>query len=111
MAEWANRKRTGDKGSYAMSTRPSLLDPTAEDYPAHRKRCPRPSSLSGLTVGLLDISKPRGDIFLNRLEVALANVGIHVERYTKPPFTKPAPIDLRHEIASKCDAVIEALAD
>ena len=29
----------------------------------------------------------------------------------KPTFTKPAPVDLRYEISSKCDAVIEALAD
>ena len=34
-----------------------------------------------------------------------------VERFRKPTFTKPAPIDLRHEIATKCDVVIEALAD
>ena len=29
----------------------------------------------------------------------------------KPTFTKPAPPDLRKEIAARCDAVIEALAD
>ena len=29
----------------------------------------------------------------------------------KPTFTKPAPADLRRDIASRCDAVIEALAD
>ena len=29
----------------------------------------------------------------------------------KPTFTKPAPHDLRREIAARCDAVIEALAD
>ncbi len=40
-----------------------------------------------------------------------ASAGSIVERYAKPTFTKPAPIDLRHEIATKCDVVIEALAD
>ena len=34
-----------------------------------------------------------------------------VRRFAKPTFTKPAPIDLRHEIATQCDVVIEALAD
>ena len=34
-----------------------------------------------------------------------------VTRFAKPTFTKPAPIDLRHEIATTCDVVIEALAD
>ena len=32
-------------------------------------------------------------------------------RFRKPTFAKPAPIDLRHEIATQCDVVIEALAD
>ena len=67
--------------------------------------------MAGLTVGLLDISKGRGDIFLNRLEEKFSDIGIKILRFKKPTFTKPAPIDLRHEIASKCDAVIEALAD
>ena len=37
--------------------------------------------------------------------------GASVQRYRKPTFTKPAPVDLRHEIATQCDLVIEALAD
>jgi hypothetical protein len=32
-------------------------------------------------------------------------------RYRKPTFAKVAPVDLRHEISTKCDLVIEALAD
>ena len=88
-----------------------VLDPTAENRPVERERNPRPESLAGLTVGLLDISKPRGDIFLNRLEARLDSLGARVERYTKPTFTKPAPVDLRYQIATNCDAVIEALAD
>jgi len=34
-----------------------------------------------------------------------------VLREAKPTFTKPAPQDLRRDIAERCDAVIEALAD
>ena len=89
----------------------TVLDPTDEKTPAKRQRTQRPASLTGLTVGLLDISKPRGDRFLNRLEERLLDNGMNVERYMKPTFSKPAPIDLRHEIATKCDVVIEALAD
>ena len=88
-----------------------LLDPTSERTPAERERVARPSSLDGLTVGLLDISKARGDVFLDRLDDLLTARGLRVLRYAKPTFTKPAPIDLRHEIASQCDVVIEALAD
>ena len=94
-----------------MNVHTVVLDPTAEDNPVEHERSPRPESLAGSTVGLLDISKPRGDIFLDRLEERLDSLGAQVERYAKPTFTKPAPVDLRREIASTCDAVIEALAD
>lgn len=88
-----------------------VLDPTSERAPAQRARLPRLAALAGVTVGLLDISKPRGDLFLNRLEQRLAQAGAHVKRYRKPTFTKPAPVDLRQRIATECGAVIEALAD
>ena len=89
----------------------TILDPTSERSPAKRERATRPESLAGLTVGLLDISKPRGNVFLDRVSERLSGLGATVNRYTKPTFTKPAPVDLRHEISTTCDAVIEALAD
>jgi len=88
-----------------------VLDPTSENRPARRERAARLPSLDGRTVGLLDISKPRGDLFLDRLEARLRERGARVERFAKPTFAKPAPVDLRQEIAVKCDAVVEALAD
>ena len=88
-----------------------LLDPTSERNLAIRERVKRPPSLAGKTVGLLDISKPRGNVFLDRLEAMLRARGAATIRFMKPTFTKPAPVDLRHEIATRCDAVIEALAD
>jgi hypothetical protein len=89
----------------------TLLDPTGERRSVERPRAPRPTDLAGKTVGLLDISKPRGDVFLDRLATLVAARGATVRRYTKPTFTKPAPVDLRQRIAQECDAVIEALAD
>jgi len=88
-----------------------LLDPTGELNPTAIPKSARPESLAGLTVGLLDISKPRGDVFLDQVESHLSALDATVVRFMKPTFTKPAPVDLRHEIASQCDAVIEALAD
>jgi hypothetical protein len=88
-----------------------LLDPTSERTVLERSLLPRPASLRGKTIGLLDISKPRGDVFLNRVEQRLTELGATVHRYKKPTFAKPAPIDLRHEIATQCQLVIEALAD
>ena len=93
-----------------MTTR-TILDPTGERSVAERARLARPATLDGLTVGLLDISKPRGDVFLDRLEERLTGIGATVKRYRKPTFTKPAPADLRYEIATECEVVIEALAD
>ena len=88
-----------------------VLDPTSERSPAARQLNPRPASLAGLTVGLLDISKARGDVFLDRLDDLLQADGAATRRYRKPTFAKPAPVDLRHEIATQCEVVIEALAD
>ena len=88
-----------------------VLDPTDENTPQVRERLARPDSLSGLTVALLDISKPRGNVFLDQVQHRLQDLDAKVVRYRKPTFAKPAPADLRHEIAMNCDAVIEALAD
>jgi hypothetical protein len=88
-----------------------VLDPTAEASPATRIMALRQPNLAGSRVALLDINKPRGDVFLDHLERLLSARGLRVTRYAKPTFTKPAPIDLRHQIATESDAVIEALAD
>lgn len=88
-----------------------VLDPSGERQPPVRALLPRPASLHGRTVGLLDISKPRGDVVLDRLDELLRDDGVRVRRYRKPTFARPAPVDLRQEIAEQCEVVIEALAD
>lgn len=88
-----------------------VLDPTSEQTPASRARLARPEQLAGLTVGLLDISKPRGDVFLNRLESLLTQRGVAVKRYMKPTVAKPAPLPLRQQIVGEVNVVIEGLAD
>jgi hypothetical protein len=88
-----------------------LLDPTSEQTPASRARLARPDQLRGLTVGLLDISKPRGDVFLDRLDMRLTALGITVKRYMKPTVAKPAPLPLRRQIVGEVNLVIEGLAD
>ena len=89
----------------------TVLDPTGERALAQRERMPRVDTIEGRRVGLLDITKARGDVFLDRLEEQLVRRGALVSRYAKPTFTKPAPVDLRQEIAMHCEVVIEALAD
>ena len=87
----------------------TILDPTAERDAAPE----RPLAARGdpQTIALVDIRKPRGDVFLDELERLLTQRGHTIERTAKPTFTKPAPADVRREIAERCDAVIEALAD
>lgn len=102
--------RANHEHGAAMSER-LLLDPTGERQPTQRERVERPVSLDGLTVGLLDISKARGDVFLDRLADRCTDRGWALARFAKPTFTKPAPADLRYEISQSCDVVIEALAD
>ena len=94
-----------------MTSSITVLDPTGERQPAALERVARPKTLKGLVVGLLDISKPRGDVFLDRIEERLVGAGAQVRRYAKPTFAKPAPLDVRKQIAEECGAVVEALAD
>jgi hypothetical protein len=88
-----------------------VLDPTAERESDRRPLAARLQRDSSARIALLDIHKPRGDVFLDALEQLLTERGHQVQRTAKPTFTKPAPVDLRREIAEHCDAVIEALAD
>jgi hypothetical protein len=88
-----------------------LLDPTSERSPMFRPRLRRPDKLDGLTIGILDISKPRGNVFLDRLGEILTQRGMAVRRYMKPTMTRPAPLALRQRIAGEVQVLIEGLAD
>lgn len=88
-----------------------LLDPTAELEPVARQPLARLATLEGKTIGLLDISKARGDIFLNHIEEKLQSLGVATKRYRKPTFARVAPTELKQQIVTECDGLIEALAD
>ena len=94
-----------------MSEAMVLLDPTSERSPVARALTARPAALDGLAVALLDISKPRGNVFLDRVAERLQAQGLRVNRYRKPTFTRPAPDALRQQIAAENQLVIEGLAD
>lgn len=89
----------------------TMLDPTSELSSVIREPIARPAALEGLTVGLLDISKARGNVLLDRIESHLNGRGWATKRYMKPAFSRPAPDALQQKIAMECDVVIEALAD
>lgn len=96
-----------------MGNTVTLLDPTSELQPPQRALLPRLTTLANSTIGLLDISKPRGKEFLDEVERQLLalGLGINVKRYNKPTFTRVAPVALSQQISVECDAVIEGLAD
>ena len=88
-----------------------ILDPTGEREATERPLAAPLTAGTPVRIALLDIRKPRGDVFLDELERLLTERGHRIERTQKPTFTKTAPPDVRAEIAERCDAVIEALAD
>lgn len=72
----------------------------------------RLTGLEGKTIALLDISKPGGSVFLDRIERLLKErySVASVIREMKPTFAKPATQGVIDKICS-ADAVIEGLAD
>jgi len=94
---------------FSMTT---ILDPTDERVPVARQITPRTGEITGV-VGLMDISKPRGSVLLDELQSQLADryPNVELRRYAKPTFAKPCPSDLRLQIRSECDFLVEALAD
>ena len=89
-----------------------ILDPTDERTVIRRQLADRPDQLTG-TIGIVDIAKPRGDVFLDELERLIRErlPALQVLRLRKPTYTKPSPTSLRDEVAARCQAVIQALAD
>jgi hypothetical protein len=72
---------------------------------------PRPTSLAGATVVLLDINKRRGDEFLDRIETRLNERGARTLREVKKIFSKPAEPEFIRRIANRGDLTVEGLAD
>ena len=87
------------------------VSPFDERVRAAEPLAPRPASISGRRVVLLDIRKNRGAEFLDRMETLLQAAGAVTARAVKEIFSKPAALDLINEIAGRADAVVEALAD
>ena len=90
----------------------TLVDPRREGNEFAATAAPRLATLAGKTVALLDISKPGGSFFLDRLEPLLRErYGVaRVVRAMKPAFSKLAPAEVIESLRG-VDAVIEGLAD
>jgi hypothetical protein len=90
----------------------TLIDPRDERRLQDARPAPRLSTLAGRVVGLIDISKPGGSVFLDRLGERLQrDVGVgRIRRAVKPTFSKLAPQALLDDMRD-AEAVVLALAD
>jgi hypothetical protein len=90
-----------------------LYDPTAAPASSATPLAARVPDLNGKVIGMLDISKPKGNFFLDHLAKRIKEhyQPREIIRRTKPTYTRPAPEEIRKELEQKCDIVIEALAD
>ena len=96
------------------STREALLDPTGAAEGANDGTLsPRPVSLKGLTVGLLDNTKPNATLLLDEIVAHLRrDYGIgEVKHYVKDYFGTPVKDELFQQIVSEVDIVITAVGD
>lgn len=89
----------------------TLVDPRNERRRQAANPAARLPTLTGRTVGLVDISKPGGNVFLDRLARRLREFGVgRIVRTTKPTFSKLAPQAVLDEVRG-AEAVVLALAD
>jgi hypothetical protein len=92
----------------------TLINPLDETPRTSTQPATRLDSIEGKKIGLLDISKPGGRQFLDRIEKLLKEKfgAAEVVRFQKPTFTKPAPPEIIDRILkAQVQGVIEALAD
>jgi hypothetical protein len=90
----------------------TIVHPGNERVPQAATPPARLAGLAGKRIGLLDISKPGGSIFLDRLEELLRTRygAAEIVRARKPTFAKKAPPEIMAQLR-ELDAVVEALAD
>jgi len=90
-----------------------ILDPVSVPKTKRLSLNPRPKSIAGLRVAVVDNTKPNFNIFMDRIE-ALLRSQYHVasvSRYVKPGRTVPVAPSVVAEIKANCDFAITGLGD
>jgi len=90
-----------------------ILDPVGSSQVRSRRLAPRPASLQGAVIGVLDNSKPNARVLLEGVARGLAEkLGAReVKRWRKPGASIGATASVLDEIAAQCGAVLTASAD
>jgi hypothetical protein len=97
-----------------MTIQEVLLDPTGmEDQATDSTLSPRPVSLKGLTIGLLDNTKSNATMLLNEIakELQEHHGAGDARMYTKDYFGTPVKQSLLDQIVDECDVVITGVGD
>ena len=98
-----------------MSIRERLLDPTGDSERATNTTLaqPRPQSLRGLTVGLLDNTKPNGVTILESVGRELVkHYGVReVRLFQKSYFGTPVEESVINQMLHNCDFAVAGIGD
>ena len=88
-----------------------ILDPVGGSSATSRALAPRPRSLQGAVIGVLDNSKPNAGALMHRVaELLAARTGAAgVRGWSKPSAARPA--EILDEIAKGADVVLTGSAD
>lgn len=97
----------------AATTGITVLHPAAEDIVQKHNLAPRPASLQGTTLGLIDNHKRNADVYLEELGRLLqTQYGVSkLITYRKDSQSIPTPAEVMDDLATKCDAIVHAVAD
>jgi hypothetical protein len=94
----------------------TIMDPTGQAQAPSQSElalAPRPESLRGLRLGLLENGKQNARLFLEELGSVMQDrydVGAVTLR-RKEVFTAPAPPELVEEMGSECDVIVTGVGD
>jgi hypothetical protein len=94
--------------------REPLLDPTGEaGRDTNTTLAPRPQSLKGLTVGLLDNTKPNGAVILRAVGRELQEkYGVReIRMFQKGYFGTPVEESVVNQMLHNCDFAVAAIGD
>jgi hypothetical protein len=90
-----------------------LFSPMAEGETPRRALAPRPRSLDGKVLGVLDNGKWNAGKLLSLVVEALGKEQRFTEviRVRKPAFSAPAPGELLDDLGRRCDVAVTAIGD
>lgn len=94
--------------------RERLLDPTGDSERAtNTTLAPRPQSLKGLTVGLLDNTKPNGAVILRAVGRELQErYGVkEIRMFAKGYFGTPVEESVVQQMLHNCDFAVAGIGD